>query len=1114
MRHRRHSKIIILIITFVMILGACSPQNAGITGKTPENPTKSTGTLPPENKKKSSNNYQYDKVVGQSLPTTEKSLKFFRLPYYFNSSTGGVLLSRDGSRLFQFDDTGIAYRDQTAGAKWNVIMDFGQYQGIGQDGILSMSQDPVNSDVIYACGGESYASDNIIDNQVGQDLANLFVSYDKGNTFRMLNDSSASFVEGYNGYDTVMGNGRYNGDQINAMILRMALGCAGSGHSRFIYEQATGIEMWIMHAVNDDAVAYDSREHVTVDGVEQSRTVFVNTYLQGLFKGVIDENGFYTWTNIFGKPVSYDDFIDGGKGSPMYDPARYQYAPQQNDWTAEQIASYRPESNLSQYDPVAGSCSFVTADGRRITGTPYNGKCLESSENHKVGTSVVIDETTTADTDNPSPLALMYAGYMTNDLFKNGGFFAIYLDENSNVLTSRELMHPVTGVHLDVRDIVVDPTHKVNIVMTVRGQTYRLSASKYFYVAAGRNGIFRGTVLSNGGIVLQDLNTDLYTRDDFLIDRARNQYNYSYCGPGSQDRCGQFITINRAEVDGVNYLLAIELTGIYLAIEDYTNPPHWQRLGPLSLFGSTRVGGLNPSEEEGFETNGNFGSTVMGGVIDTEAGEIILPLGELIYKVPFDSLRPCINDQNVTYDCLAGDFEAFHEGFGDRTGNPIFDIADPDHTMHMSRLDGGYIYSSWSDEFASADVHTNLDTEAGFCAGSYLVTDQDYQNLSVDADQKLTASLVRAPYSYTLLRQSQYGNKISSSSSSDKKVMYVSGADDSGRNDGFIYRAQYDDESDKWHWAPAMGDGECRAVYPYENHSLSVCVQLCNSDSGAHPLPLGAVLGHAVSNQNPDKVWVIVYNKNNSQNELYLTEDGGQNWTRQNFYRDDAGQSLSTLGMPTQMTVQDNDDNGILLAYPSRDVYYYHPEKGSFINVTQFSSSTGSKTLLGKGANGRLPYITDMKTMTEGQKSYVYLSVAVSCGGASGVYPISECQEAMGGGVYRAEISGHEVSQFVKLNADSPDVEFFNASSLAVSPANPQYIVAVGSGLAFDWSGGGNVAELTSGAMYTKDGGKTWKLVTDVAFNALKVSAHPEKANIFLVSTTGAGIWWLDLEAP
>lgn len=1062
-------------------------------------------------------NYQYDEVTNQALPATSSQVKLFRLPYFLNSGAGDFLVTSDHKRLFQFDDTGLSYYDFSKPDNgWNVMVDYTAYQGINEDGLQSVVEDPLNPKVIYACGGFNTISDVTNDYQISADLANLFVSTNQGTSFKLLNRDDVSFIEGFDGYDTINGNGDYTGDEINQLLLRVTLGCSGRIQSRYTYEQSTNIEMGFVEARNPRALAFDKRVVAHINGEKVSGRIFMLSFLYGLFEGEVDEQGFYTWKNVFASPVAYDDFIDGGHNVALSDFSSFQYEPQTNDWTTEEIAHWIPTTNLSDY-PLQNnnSCQVRLADGALITGSRYDAGCIEPSENYFVGAAVVTDEVSTDLNINPDGTnpAIVYAGFIEDDIFKNGGFYVMYFDTDGKLVKRFELKDRVTGQSLDVRDIAVDNSETIDITVTVGSTTHTFTVSKYLYIAAGKNGMYKGTVYPNGALWLEQINTGLYPREDFISDYLASNgtnYNLQYCGKAIE-RCGQYTNIDIGVVDNKLFLLSIDALGINFAYDDHHNPVEWKKILPVAGLGSTRTGALSKGEQYAFDYDGNYAGGIDGGLFDPITKEIYLSTDERVYKIHIDSLKDCVNQpaSGLSYNCQSGHFEAFHKGYGDRSGYPVFDPLDPDHRLHLARLDGGYINSEWDDSFNQSDQRSTLNSDEGFCAGSYLLSEEDYTALDVDENNKLTTIL---DSSKTYKRQSQYGTKIAYGDMGNKKIMYVSGSDDKGPTDGFIYRAEFNSEKDKWIWKPAMGDGTCKAVYLFQNHTRDTCVQVCNADSAQSPLPYGAVTTFALSKKNANHVWVIIYNANTLKYELHASTNGGQTWTQQ-IYTDENGQDMGQLGLASDIEIDPQDGKSVFIAFNNGDLYYKNTVSSHFVNVTNVSTTLGTDALLGHGDNGSIAIINDIDSTVIDNKTHIFLAVSLRCGAGYGLYPLMDCQKPMGGGVYHATVSEGQVSSFEKLNTGSEDVEFFNANSVAVSPVDPQFIVSVGAGLYFSWASGGNIAELSAGAMYTKDGGVTWHKATDVPFNAVNVSAHPENKSVFIIGTANAGVWWLDVEA-
>jgi hypothetical protein len=1062
-------------------------------------------------------------MTNQTLETTDSdNVTFTRLPYYENSAMGEVILSEDRTLMVQYDDTGISTKEYAdPESTWRIFSGFEEYDGLGDAGVGSVVQDPAGSDAFYFCMGTvSSLDDENIDERTSIDLAGMFRSTDRLASAQRISGNDVSHVSGltYPGFDVL-----YDSDP---RVSRFVLGCAGRNHSRYIYEQSTGIELWWVGARNNHMFAFDPRATVSEpeSGATLSGTVYFMSFMQGLFRGEYAADGSsITWTNIHKAALFYDG---DAAAWPWYDFRYYEYASQTNDHTG--AADYRSTYVEDPANP--GNCDYELG-GVAVYGEydAVNAECVEE-ERHSMGTSVVADGVSIDVSINGAtdPIVL-YAGYLTNDLWPFGGAYR-GVDNGDGTFTWTELTHPDDAAlpederrHLDVRDIVVDTEESVQLAAS--GQY----VARYFYLAAGFDGVFRGEVSSDGAVALTELGEGLYTRAEFVADylgtgsfSGTGSYDNYLCGGASY--CGQVqsVDLGRAS-DGTPYLVAFELGGaLYYATDNRADPVSWYRiyLDSSGSYGtSTRDGALSQAQEDEFAANANFSSPIENGMIDDATDEIILPL-EYVYRIDsIDTSSPgsvshLVHGVNISHNFASAAFHAIHEGFGDRSGNNIYDPYLPDERAHQTRLDGGYDYFSWDGELKVDDVYSAKTIEHGYCSQAYYVTDPATPaSLDADGDDMADADLS----AYEDLRKTAYGYKVVAvpkTGSPGDYIMYASANDHTDTMNGTIYRGDWDSAAQNFVWRLATGDRDCIAKYPSNNANRNSCVYLCDAEnSAATALPVGNPDYFAVDPNDSEHLITVVYQADAAYH-LWESSDGGSSWGEiSTKYVDALGDSLSSMGIPADVLIDPTDSDVFYVVFATRGIYRKAVGATFFEDITNAHADDNSNaptTLSGTDASGTLSGVNDMEAVDEGGQTRLYIAVRAFCDTGWSVYPQSSgCGTIDGGGVY-TKLVGTD-TEWTKLNV-SGDTQFFNGYNLAVSPVDPDRIVAVGSGSNLDWSGGGNMSDAIAGVMYTVDGGVTWVRATNQIIDALHVSAHPTDGSKFIISMENTGIWELDLD--
>lgn len=1054
------------------------------------------------------------KIKNQTIPTNDVNVTLTELPYYENSGFGDVLISRDGKTYVHFDDTGISFRDMSdSDGVWHSFLNFPDYDGIQNYGVGSVAQDPAGEDVYYFCMGTAGAAstDSFVDYKIGLDMAAIFRTTDLFGSAERVSEHDTMLLTGLpNGID-------YNAnDDHHRMLQRYVMGCSGQAGGRYIYDQITNTESWWEMIRNTHLFAFDPRETVHVGDETVSKTFYFNTYLQGLARCTYDDTGYIDCDIIQNAAQYYDE---NAADYPWTDFIYYEYTPQTNDGaTADE---------RSQYAPVDGSCSFVTSDATNITGTldATTGLCVEEEVQY-VGTAVVVDpvsiDTTLNTADAPT---VLYSGYLVNDLWTHGGLFRGIANADGG-FDWTELKHPEDGTSLDVRDLVMDDRHTVTLA---GGQV----VAENFYVAAGNNGVFKGTVATDGAVTLTELHTGLYTRDDLHDDVLAGKSRDPYLCGGLAD-CGQFINIDMAyQSDGTVVLLTTEEGGgIHYAIDDHVSPVTWYRIwqlaGNTSTFAtSTRDGALSETQQEEWAANGkNFSTPHEGSAIDPVTGALVIP-DLYIYRVDsIDFTKPGMVIKNgKTYYGASGAFHAIHEGFGDRGGDAMYDpytANQPDQStrIHIACMDGGYDNFSYDADYKLDEDQTGKLIEDGLCLSAYTVPEgTDLNALDANGDSILDKSAA----SYTSLRQMAYGlfiDIVPKTGSSGDYVMYIAGNKSDDMTIGVVYRGDYDHEKGKFTFSLATGDKNCKAFYPYGNSNKNTCTYICAeqtdaSDTPDGTLPISGPKTMAVDPNNSDHLVTVLWRKSDLKWTLYDSWNGGQSWNdRSAIYVDESGASLSDQGSTALGKVLvDPRDSDILYVLINNVNKLYMKDKGAdfFTDITAMNAddNLASAVFTGQGTTGKYPSIYDFALVNEDGKTRAYLAANVFCDAGWGVYGTSVACGTIDGGLYTRLIGAED--DWTRLNTDG-DVQNMTTYRIAISPVNAKHIVITGTTGAFGWGSMGNMADAIAGIAYSTDG-VNFKRVTDVPLGATNPYPHPTDENKFIVKVEGSGLYELNLAA-
>lgn len=1025
------------------------------------------------------------------------------LPFYANSGQGDVLISQNGDLMINFDDTGIMTKDlRDANSVWQPFFNFASMEGLTDTGVGSVTQDPASENTFYFCGGNVYGtSDSYVDYKTGMDLAGMFRTTDGFGSAERINSHETMSLTGLP-YGI-----EFNADNDNNMRLqRHIMGCA-SEPARYIYDQVTGVEGWWEVNRNSRHFAFDPRETVTVDGATLSKTFYFVTYTNGLTECVYSDTGMIECNIVQNAP----SFVNDESSVTWFDLVWYQYKPQTNDGaTADE---------RSLYDPENGSCD-VTMSGVAITGTldATTGKCVEDEVQY-VGSAVTMDpvsiDTSLNAADAPS---VLYSGYIKNDLWVHGGAFRGVKQGNGTFEWTE--IKPSGSDSLDVRDIVVDDKVKVQLDS---GQY----VAKYFYVAAGRGGVVKGEVQSDGTVVSTFMNTGLFTRDDMRKDVLNGGTGNAYYCPKTNTTCGMFTNIEMAyKEDGTVALMTMNQRGtIHYAIDDRENPVTWYAIwmtsnGAAPFSNSSRDGALSADQEADWAANNNFGGPLEGGAIDPATGDLIIP-GVYIYRADnIDFTSPGHTTKSgVEYYTASAQFHAFNEGFGDYGGRPAYDPYTIDQVgvstrVHMAKMDGGRYEFSFDADYKLDESMYGYPIDEGFCLTTYTVAKgTDLNSLDANGDSILD----KAPTDY--IRGIGYGLNIVTVAKKDSPgdwVMYISGTDPNNNTTGAIYRGDYDAALGDFKWSLATGDQNCQAFYAYGNANKNTCTLVCAESEGSSSvpstaLPVGNLTEMTADPNDSEHLIAVLQRKSDSKYALYESGDGGETWMDlSNAYVDEAGNSLSDLGAAVKVYIDPNDSDIFYVLFD--DAFYQKPSgEWYFTDIANIQADDNAVSeYLSWAITSSQPDITDVELVNKNGKTHAYLTTNMFCDSGWGVYGTTTACSVIDGGIYGRVLG--EDSSWQRLNAtgDTSKMAFYD---IAVSPANPDHMVAVGYNSQVNWTSSGNPKGASSGIAYTIDGGLTWSAVPGYPFGGAFVSAHPTDPDKFLIKLTATGIYELNLGA-
>lgn len=1036
-----------LLVLFLIAGFDCSQSSN--QNSSPDNLASSTSTLSATNN------------VAEWLPVTSDTLSATQLGYFENSSPwGGITELTANGLLLYVSETGFYYKNiNDSDGRWQKVFlsNNGGYEGIADPGVGSAVADPANPDVIYFCSGANglFGSNGNIDSFTYLDTGNIFRSVDNLVTHTM--------IAGQNSYWE-----------------RLVLGCPGGGYARYIVETEPDpdIEMWVM-ANHGPLFAFDNRTTVTVNGEALSQKFYFMTHNKGLYQLTLSSDGssMATATSIDMTPRIVDD---GGWGTAYTgagiseDLHKYQYAPQRS------ATDYRS----TYLDDGTGNCNYNYL-GVDVEGTSDGaGNCTEN-EIHGIGSVVILDPVYHAYNKSvgENTKAILWTGYFIQPVWPHGGLRRVVIDSSGSA-TATEITYTdlSTGstISLDVRDIDCDEQQKTTLTST--GE----QVSKYCYVAAGRNGVFKVTTDVDGSIDVAAINDS----DGTFTFKTRDMYMTECAGISCSDTVSyQSADIDQEYIDGVSYLFLVTSSGVYYATDDFSGSVEWHDIsGPGRSWG---------------------------GAVDTANKTLYIGSNEELESLSLDHLT----DTDLPWTGTGG--------FADRSG---FRLAyDPDHQnwIHFTDLDGTYGYLKLDDDLNiteskyAGEVRT---VGVGICYGMIY---GDPNTLDADGNHHLDAS-----YSGTVIRYNSYGDRVlfAEDLATGKNKIIISSNYYDG-DDGAIHVCQWD-ENENLECVLATGDNSCTSKYWYWNSSENACVTVCDLSQSPNPLPTMSLGGLAVNPLDANEMYVIGYD--GSTYHLYGTSDGGANWTNRDswyVYGSSAGSSLQALGNNVDMVFDPQDGKSVYITYYGKyGIFKLDTDLGYVTNISNLDLSAddnASATTLGsyRGQSYTtlgdpkyyMPFSRNIDAVVDATtgKTRLYMAIQPFCDAGWGVWPETNCTTTNGGGLYTRLVDSDSTADasiaWTKLNYSSESLRYFMAYDFAVSPVDPNYIVVAGTN-DFGWGSAGNPANLSAGIIYSKDGGSSWSSLTNETVNAKSASADPFDKNRFAAGLQGAGTWLLDLD--
>lgn len=986
-------------------------------------------------------------------------VNIWQIPYFENSSPwGGITDLSDEGYLFYTSETGLYYRNvNEEGYRWKRFFNFEDYHGKNFfNGAVGMAmQDPLGA--IYFCTGTTgyWGNGGVVD---------AFIYHDMGGIFRA--DKNLNLAVQMAGHKKAWE--------------RLTIGCPGDGYARYIIETEPNpdIEMWVL-ANRAPVMAFDDRE-AGADGT-YSKVFYHITHNRGLYRATLDDDGeVETWDALHYTPSLYDTGEAGGvfdAAGFSSDSLYYEYKPQTTTDT----------DRRDRYDPDSGTNCNYEIDGLMVYGDYDSSekKCIEH-EKHGIGTFVILDPVYHAynKSNNVKTKAILYAGYMVQPTWPDGGLYRIIIDSAGKATATEITFTKDTGevIHLDARDMNCDAQQKTTIGSgTSLAQNEQIA--KYCYVAGGRNGVFKLTMGSD----LQTTVTPLSESDGTFTFKTRDDYMEECAGTTCTDTVSyQAAGIDQTYIDGVSYLaLAMTHGKTYWAKEDFSGTLSWHDIS-------------------GTGSSWNL-------VLDARTRTLYTGSNGTLAHVSFD-------------DVLAGTPEWVDEEMGDRaSAQVVFDRSDP-RRLHFPGLDPTYSTVAWNEDM-SERLEYYRPMELGFCYG-----------MTYDMSEGINVSQAADVFRYD-----SYGINVYTSVNVEtgKDVLYVGAVHFNGLYDGATHRGEWDDTLGDYKWALATGDhgsdgGACSATKHYS--AATVCFNQCDESKSANALPTGWMSHLIVDPQDDRKIYAVIKTSSSENWKLYKSEDRGANWS---YY----GKDVFVYGKAGGTTLGSSVANlyKIIADPQDRDIFYlfFHYNYGIFKldlnkgyvesisnpdttvdnvqNATTLGTYNGATYTIGSDTLYKIPNIYDMQATIDEDSGMTRLTIAVTpyVDSGWGVFPESSATFSGGGGLYTRLINNNDATadaaiQWEKLNTADAELSHFMAYRFSFSTLNPKIGCMAGPNY-FAWTSGGNPPDVTAGIACTKDGGATWFRPFTGLVNPTSITASLTDANVFAFSVQGGGLWLMDL---
>lgn len=706
------------------------------------------------------------------------------------------------------------------------------------------------------------------------------------------------------------------------------------------------------------------------------------------------------------------------------------------------------------------------------------------SESNKVGAVILLDP---VHLENAAARGLkresaLYVGYYDNAAVA-GGLRRILTDETGAIIDDTWLDDPETGMPLDARDVDCLENESIELDNGMR-------LSRYCIVAAGRDGVYVLRNEADGGVTLinasgsASLVNSFVTADSGAILSRRSYINLCAAATGGCSDISSYFTtdIDVQIIDDIPYVVLTETRKIYAAA--LTDPENIFWTEVPSVGGPTA------------------GSAIIKNEIVSLPGKI--------------SLQGALDGSVTSWTETAG--------YSDRSGFSL--SIDPNDASRVvgTDLDGTAMFLKYGADY---DVDS-LQYSVGSSSGDENIRAADFGICYGLVEKSDTSNITQGDHVSDdgASRYNSYGKRIVWAKKNGvwKGIL---GADFYDGNDGNLHELIYDSSTGRYSAHPIIGARNCVNAYPDWNNAETVCIHVCEPNPDGRELPNGETGNVMVTRENADNILVVLYNGGSS---LWSSTDGGKNWNdvSEKYVYGPTGTSLSVLGKPTDVVAHPSNENVFYLAYGYYGVYKLDLSLGYATHISPVVDDDPSDPRM-PSARGKsftslgetifyTPYIYDIEAVVGDDgvtrlhtANYVFNSLS----GSWGKWPESPGGVANGGGDYVIVDDGLN-QPGTKLNFmgdTSNPLQNFALHHLAVSN-DGQTIVLVGAN-AYNWDCQGYAQDITSGAIFTRDGGTTWQnLFPDgYAPNVWSVAADPNDPDKFVIGMSGDGMWEVKFES-